>query len=37
MKQSQDEGVLNYSPDEDGVFREDAAKGMLTYLLKDVK
>lgn len=37
MKQSQDEGVLNYCPDEDGVFREDAAKGVLAYLLKDVR
>lgn len=37
MKQSQDEGVLNYSPDEDGVFRGDAAKGVLAYLLKDVR
>lgn len=37
MKVSQDDGVLKYSPDEDGIFREENAKGVLSYLLKDVR
>ncbi|WP_236092977.1 hypothetical protein [Bacteroides thetaiotaomicron] len=37
MKQLQDDGVLEYAPDEDGIFREAAAQGVLSYLLKDVR
>ena len=37
MKQSQDDGVLKYSPDEDGIFRAEAARGVLSYLLRDVR
>lgn len=37
MKQSQDDGVLKYSPDEDGIFRAEAARGVLSYLLRAVR
>ena len=37
MKQSQDDGVLKYYPDEDGIFRAEAARGVLSYLLRDVR
>ena len=37
MKVSQDDGILKYSPDEDRIFRGEAAKGVLSYLLKDVR
>lgn len=37
MKQLQDDGLLKYSPDEDGIFREKAAQGVLSYLLTDVR
>lgn len=38
MKQSQDDdGTLKYSTDADGIFREESAKGVLSYLLKDVR
>lgn len=37
MKQSQDyDDILKYSPGKDGIFRGEAAKGVLSYLLKDV-
>lgn len=37
MKQSQDDGVLKYSANKDGIFRGEDAKGVLAYLLKDVR
>lgn len=37
MKQLQDDGVLEYAPDEDGIFRAEAARGVLSYLLRDVR
>lgn len=37
MKQSQDEGILRHSPDEDGIFRDESAQWVLSYLLKDVR
>lgn len=30
-------GILKYSPDEDKIFRGEDAKGVLAYLLKDVR
>lgn len=30
-------GILKYSPDEDKIFRGEDAKGVLDYLLKDVR
>lgn len=37
MKKSQNDGILKYSPNEDGIFRGEDAKGVLAYLLKDVR
>lgn len=38
MKKSQnDDGILKYSSNEDGIFRGEDAKGVLAYLLKDVR
>lgn len=38
MKKSQnDDGILKYSPNEDGIFRGEDAKAVLAYLLKDVR
>lgn len=38
MKISQDgDGLLKFSPCEDGIFRGADAKGVLSYLLKDVR
>lgn len=32
-----DDGILKYSPSEDGIFRGEEAKCVLSYLLKDVR
>lgn len=38
MRKSQDDdGILKYSPSEDGIFRGEEAKGVLSYLLEDVR
>lgn len=36
-KNQNDDGILKYSPNEDGIFKGEDAKGVLAYLLKDVR